>query len=211
MIWEASRATSAAPLYFDPISIGYAGMQAAYIDGGLGYNNPIEQVLEEAHREFPGRKVACIVSIGTGLAGVIRFTSAPETSPSKVINALKKMATESDVTAERVQARFHNIINTYFRFNVDRGLEDIELDEWENLGRVATYTDGYLRQAAVSCQINTVVKALLASKVEPRSDRSTAEIRLPGSARSYQALPWRPDDIPSEFHVKIEDLVQVGK
>ncbi|CAK7244229.1 MAG: hypothetical protein STHCBS139747_005765 [Sporothrix thermara] len=123
MIWEASRATSAAPLYFDPISIGYAGMQAAYIDGGLGYNNPIEQVLEEAHR-------------------VIRFTSAPETSPSKVINALKKMATESDVTAERVQARFHNIINTYFRFNVDRGLEDIELDEWENLGRVATYTDG---------------------------------------------------------------------
>lgn len=217
MIWEASRATSAAPSYFDPISIGRAGMQATFVDGGLGYNNPIEQALEEARRVFPKRKVACIVSIGTGLAPVIRFPNAPKTSPFKLVDALKEMATDSDITAERVQVRFHDTNDTYFRFNVDRGLEDIELDEWKHMGRVETYTDGYLNQTAVSRQIDTVVKALLASKVEPGSDRSTAEIRIhgpfsgvAGSARSHQLLTWRPDDILPVFHHRIEDVAHVG-
>ncbi|CAK7207974.1 hypothetical protein SEUCBS139899_010808 [Sporothrix eucalyptigena] len=132
-IWEASRATSAAPAYFDPISIGDPGEEETFVDGGLGYNNPIEQVLEEACRIFPKRKVACIVSIGTGLARVIRFPSSPKASPFKLVDALTKMATESDTTAERVQVRFRDTQDTYFRFSVDRGLDNIDLAEWKNL------------------------------------------------------------------------------
>lgn len=216
-IWEASRATSAAPPYFDPVSIGRAGMQATFVDGGLGHNNPIEQVLEEARRVFPKRKVACIVSIGTGLARVIRFPNAPMTSPLKLINALKEMATESDTTAERVQARFRDTNDTYFRFNVDRGLEDIELDEWKHLGSVETYTTGYLQQTTVSCQIDTVVKALLASKAEPGPDRSTAMIQISspfssvaGSERSHQMLPWCTHSTLPVFHHRIEDVAHLG-
>lgn len=76
------------------------------MDGALGCNSPIEQVLQEAGRVFPRRKVACVVSIGTGLARAIEFPHSPKTSPLKLITALKNMATESDTTAGRVQKRF---------------------------------------------------------------------------------------------------------
>ena len=36
-IWEAARATSAAPTYFKPITVG----NYTLLDGGLGANNPL--------------------------------------------------------------------------------------------------------------------------------------------------------------------------
>jgi patatin-like phospholipase/acyl hydrolase len=36
-IWEAARATTAAPTYFPRMKLG----KHDYVDGGLGYNNPI--------------------------------------------------------------------------------------------------------------------------------------------------------------------------
>ncbi|OBT85481.1 hypothetical protein VE02_06195 [Pseudogymnoascus sp. 03VT05] len=45
-VWEACRATSAAPTFFDPVQIG--PYKQSFIDGGLGYNNPIFKVYDEA-------------------------------------------------------------------------------------------------------------------------------------------------------------------
>lgn len=56
------------------------------------------------------------------------------------------MATESETTAEKMQRRFRDVKNTYFRFSVDRGLEDIGLEEWKKLPKVRTFTTEYLRQ-----------------------------------------------------------------
>ena len=36
-LWEAARATSAAPYYFPPIKVGHYEL----VDGGLGANNPL--------------------------------------------------------------------------------------------------------------------------------------------------------------------------
>jgi len=47
-IWEAACATMAAPTYFHPISIGRALSAVRYIDGGVGCNNPITQLRQEA-------------------------------------------------------------------------------------------------------------------------------------------------------------------
>src|SRR5271154_3147452 len=44
-IWEAARATSAAPTFFEQIVIGEPGSSLSYVDGGMGCNNPIAQVL----------------------------------------------------------------------------------------------------------------------------------------------------------------------
>ncbi|KAK3382112.1 hypothetical protein B0T24DRAFT_660893 [Lasiosphaeria ovina] len=192
-IWEACRATSAAPSYFEPIKIGDDGEQETFVDGALGYNNPIELVLEEARCIFPGRKVACIVSIGTGVATVINFSDSPKTSPVKLINALKKMATESDTTAEKTHRRFRNVQDTCFRFTVDRGLPGIGLEEWKELSHV-----------------NKVVRALLASNIVGQ-EGSNRLIRLsavssdePGAPQGLpRTLDWRPKEgsIPSFYYV----------
>src|SRR5580704_4178335 len=70
-IWEAVRATMAAPSFFKGIDIGGPGSKERFIDGGLGCNNPIAQVFEEAELVFPDRSVACVISIVTGQAEMI--------------------------------------------------------------------------------------------------------------------------------------------
>ncbi|KAH7140510.1 hypothetical protein B0J13DRAFT_446435, partial [Dactylonectria estremocensis] len=64
-VWKASRATSAAPTYFPPQDIG----TASYVDGGLGFNNPIQTISDEyRHLGFQDvdEKRVTYVSIGTG-------------------------------------------------------------------------------------------------------------------------------------------------
>jgi patatin-like phospholipase/acyl hydrolase len=63
-IWEAARATSAAPYYFasyDKEGVGNL------IDGGILTNNPVQVACEEAVRYFHAQRINCIVSIGTGI------------------------------------------------------------------------------------------------------------------------------------------------
>jgi predicted acylesterase/phospholipase RssA len=64
-IWQAARATSAAPLYFPPVRFGTP--PANYVDGGFTYNNPVRALYDEAKHLWhasSGRKVGCIISIG---------------------------------------------------------------------------------------------------------------------------------------------------
>lgn len=63
-IWQAARATSAAPLYFKTIEIGNPAIP--YVDGGLGHNNPSEIALREAKELWPTQRHFCLVSLGTG-------------------------------------------------------------------------------------------------------------------------------------------------
>jgi len=68
-IWEACRATSAATTFFDAIALGPYSEE--FVDGGIGANNPILQLWNEAQAVWGPdsleRNVNCIVSIGTGM------------------------------------------------------------------------------------------------------------------------------------------------
>src|SRR5580704_2986380 len=81
-IWEAARATMAAPTFFKAIDIGYPGLKERFIDGGYGRNNPVAQIFEEAGLVFPDRLVACVISIGTGQAETISIPK-PSVFPSR--------------------------------------------------------------------------------------------------------------------------------
>jgi patatin-like phospholipase/acyl hydrolase len=45
-VWEAIRATSAAPLFFEPITL--KSSKATFVNGGIRANNPISQISSEA-------------------------------------------------------------------------------------------------------------------------------------------------------------------
>jgi predicted acylesterase/phospholipase RssA len=65
-LWQAARATSAAPTFFKPMLVDRPRPAIAYVDGGMGHNNPSELALNEARRIWPTRTEFGLVSIGTG-------------------------------------------------------------------------------------------------------------------------------------------------
>lgn len=160
-IWEAARATSAAPTLFKQIEIG--PRRQTYIDGGLGRNNPTGTLLEEAGVVFPGRRVACIVSIGTGQ---LKTTAIPKPSflqrvlPTAVIHALVDIATDCEATNQEMVKRYTGTPHVYFRFNVDQGMQNIKMGEWERLSEVSAHTEHYLKYEGVRQQLLEVVQVL---------------------------------------------------
>ncbi|KAM3066473.1 hypothetical protein ACMFMG_012057 [Clarireedia jacksonii] len=164
-IWEAARATSAAPRFFKRIDIGDPGLQEEFIDAGIGCNNPVRYLVEEAGKEFgPERMVSCIVSIGTGKPKVAGF-KAPglfqRVLPLELIQVLADMVTDTEAEASAMEARFQNCPGLYHRLNVERGLEEVSLEEWEKLGEVKQHTMAYLSDNAVSRRIDVIVDALV--------------------------------------------------
>ncbi|KAG7419804.1 Calcium-independent phospholipase A2-gamma [Fusarium oxysporum f. sp. rapae] len=65
-IWEAARATSAAPTFFQPFV--HPETKRSYIDGALMHNNPVSLAYSEVEKIWPGSFPPDIVlSIGTGM------------------------------------------------------------------------------------------------------------------------------------------------
>ena len=62
-VYEAAKATSAAPYYFPPV-------KGRFIDGGIMANNPtlpaMVRIMEETKKEGKQAKLGCVISLGTG-------------------------------------------------------------------------------------------------------------------------------------------------
>ncbi len=62
---QAARATAAAPTYFEPAQVSWAGQTHPLIDGGVFLNSPVVSSYAEALRRFPGDDIH-VLSLGTG-------------------------------------------------------------------------------------------------------------------------------------------------
>jgi hypothetical protein len=155
-------------MLFKPMQIGHEGIEECFVDAALGCNNPVKQLVSEAEVVFgDSRDVACIVSIGSGRPKVTGFKQHlgwdiwQRVVPVDLISAIKKMATDSEATAEQMANDCKHFDRLYYRLNVEHGLEHIGLDEWETLGEVKTHTKAYLNQPHVSQKIDEIVAALV--------------------------------------------------
>src|SRR5579864_2407633 len=183
-IWEAARATSAAPSFFKPMTIENPLPPITYVDGGLGYNNPAKLALVEAERIWNCKSNdVCLVSIGTGHPSAVSivdeaqlendlevqhiFFKAIQSSLSalashtipywktaknippgilallKMAGALTSIVTNSEAVHEALQRESHQQF-PYFRFNVERNVGDIGLEDWKKLEVMATHTKAYM-------------------------------------------------------------------
>jgi Patatin-like phospholipase len=143
-IWQAARATSAAPTFFDAITFPNG---LTFSDGGLRDNNPIFELIDEVVREFPGRDIATVLSLGTGVSTSISLGNGGLISVAK---ACSQIATDTEGIARRFTethcrpgGRFRN---NYFRFNVAQGLQNVSLEEWEKVDEMQASTQNYLQQ-----------------------------------------------------------------
>jgi Patatin-like phospholipase len=87
-IWQAARATSAAPAFFPPARVEVPpGPPGWYVDGGVRANNPSWEAKVEAGKQWRTRK-CIIVSIGTGVQKPVDFIGKQKTShPPKAKSA----------------------------------------------------------------------------------------------------------------------------
>ena len=138
-IWEACRATSAAPTYFDPIQIGRHSQK--FVDGGVLYNNPVQLLYHEASDIWPARR-AVIVSVGTGSPPNKTFNG----NIKNVIEAMKALVTETDRTTRDFQETHRDLVDDglFFRFTVGNKLGHIGLEEYKEIAAIADATQGYL-------------------------------------------------------------------
>lgn len=161
-IWEAARATTAAPSIFKGIWIAEPGHpKEFFIDGGLRCNNPVKELLSEAKSLFGAdAPLGVIVSIGTGHPGPIGLPPPKgfqKVLPTKLVDVLVNLATNAERASEDLSRQFANAPNIYFRYNVRHGAGNVSLDAWERLGDVKGYTKSYLSISDVSSSVDTLV------------------------------------------------------
>ncbi|KAH7025072.1 uncharacterized protein B0I36DRAFT_332488 [Microdochium trichocladiopsis] len=82
-----------------------------------------------------------VLSVGTGIGDAVEIGG----SWLSIINALKKMATSSKKVATTLQSRYGGS-GRYYRFNVDHGIQDITLSDWEKSSKISAHTNNYLNE-----------------------------------------------------------------
>ncbi|KAL2023104.1 hypothetical protein VTK56DRAFT_3710 [Thermocarpiscus australiensis] len=150
-IWEAGRATCAIGLAFKPIQIG----QSVFHDDGAGNFNPSITALDEAVvNEWPGREVGVFISVGTG-----RRPRGSDANSSlwyegflgEFAEARRKLIAKIEgcekihelMKREHLSKRGVNIEN-YYRLNVEVGVGEFGMNEWNRLADISTNTRRYL-------------------------------------------------------------------
>lgn len=126
---------------------------------------------------FPQDQELCLVSIGTGLGGIV---SVRDTRAS-IIRMLKRIGTESNKVADRMQDKYDGT-GQYFRFNVDRGLEDITLADWRMDSKISAHTHNYLKGKRAD-----ILRLARSVDIDvPTAEGQTVECSHPAAEKSSQ-------------------------
>jgi hypothetical protein len=118
-IWQVARATSAAPTYFNAITIE----DQKFLDGGFGTNNPSCEIFwEVCQMNGNSRKsIGLLLSIGTGVSKLSKFAEGPLKRYYTYFKAAKKLAVNAEKVHEHMERELsprENEEQTYYRFNV---------------------------------------------------------------------------------------------
>lgn len=109
-IWQAIRASSAAPGYFQEFKFN----SSILLDGGMLVNNATGLAYAEANQLWPNEPVQCVVSVGSGKFKPNDVMKANATSLYEKAHGLVYSATDT----ESIHMILQNLIpNDYYRFN----------------------------------------------------------------------------------------------
>ncbi|KAH8813457.1 hypothetical protein DL96DRAFT_1821248 [Flagelloscypha sp. PMI_526] len=152
-ILEASRATTAMPDLFDPITIEDKHISETFVGGELRWNNPSDELTKEAARVFKGRHIACIISIGSGHPTHLSLSAG-------LADLLPRIALDCERLADDMERRFGSAPDVFWRLSVEQGLQNLEVDLL-NLEELASHTHSYLQNARTNRDMDTLLLDLV--------------------------------------------------
>ncbi|XP_063302989.1 calcium-independent phospholipase A2-gamma [Pelobates fuscus] len=140
-LWQAIRASSAAPGYFQEYVLG----NDLHQDGGLLINNPCALAIHECKCLWPNVPFQCVVSLGTGRFESAGKSTATHTSLKAKLTNVISSATDTEEVHNMLDALLPP--DTYFRFNPVMN-EDVPLDEnrKERLAQLQMDGNNYLER-----------------------------------------------------------------
>jgi len=190
-IVEACRATTAAMPFFKSIDIGTSGLKETFI-GGILYNNPIRIVQNEAKYALPDQAVACLVSIGAGVQGIIGLEQGVNSTTVLLTSLLERIVSDCEAISREVVEEYTTRRNVYFRLSVEHGLQGVGATRWEELPAVKSHTRAYLKQHDVDQKVHQLVQVLVGNEGNFRSDYYPCRLLTWLDCSSpYHAIPYR--------------------
>lgn len=209
-IWQAGRATCATKLAFKSIQIG----QSVFLDEGEGMinldksptYNPAPYVLNEAVlNEWPGQEVGVFLSIGTGkrpsgtghlqaewwesfMGGLGDFAEAKRKLMLKIEGCEK---THEDMLSTHLQQRGVQK-ECYHRLNVEVGVGEFGMNEWNRLPDIRNNTELYLNRDDVREEISVAadqMAAIESRKQEQMMARLSQKANRFGVGNTVSVLP----------------------
>ncbi|OAQ99127.1 hypothetical protein LLEC1_03559 [Akanthomyces lecanii] len=158
-IWQAARATSAAPTFFKPLQLSLP-YSTSWIDAGMKYNNPSKALRAEAGKIWGNeygqlsfnQDISIFLSLGTGFASIARLEattlhqriSRKFQVPLAAVEVMKNIVSDTESThVDLANELDHHI---YHRFNVAQGLQNVQLFEHEKIEAIKIDTTNYLAQ-----------------------------------------------------------------
>ena len=141
---------------FAPVSIGPKRREMTFTSALTGFNNPTREIIKEAKKQFStDTRVSTILSIGSGRPALVAFDG-----PTPASNELLKgIVFDCERVARELATQLFNV-DSYLRLNVDRGMENTEMSDWEGLGTIEGHTGTYLEIPAVTKAIDSSLQRL---------------------------------------------------
>jgi predicted acylesterase/phospholipase RssA len=159
LLWQAMRASSAAPGYYDEFWLG----NYKFIDGGVGANNPSAVAYHEARRLWPDRSIDLLLSCGNG---IMPHKKSENTLSQLMLNIID-VATETEKTHQLISNFFND--DTYIRIQPVDEAFDWSLDECrsEKFDTLEVAVDKFV--AANSLVIRRICEKLAGVRAPPPS------------------------------------------
>ena len=141
---------------------------------------------------FPGRRISCFLSLGTGDPAII----SGKGDLAQIAMACRKLIASCERVDITVRRGFSWDLpfSSYFRFSVDQELGNIALDEWNRLGELTAITDVYMWSSSYGEYTTRRCVAALEARA--------AEVKVRQEAEE-QPLTCKPVPFPTGPHLTL--------